>query len=387
MAGTLTIQGTLTDDRTPAQVVVGQTVELKLRPTDALIDTDVTDAGGDYLLQAVSPPEIAADYRVDPVALTPHFNDPGFGPTHEWDAVSSPSFVDDFTVPFVNTNPAKGAVGNQSYVENTGTEQAFFSMSDSDSGDVLTPILVSGPSGVSIVKVSNSQGRLDTNTAVTPVGVHQVKVRVDDDWSGSSAVETFTVTITAANTPPVLTNPGTKNFFNNSGVQQFQLVATDADGDPLTYNKTTGPSWGSTNVSGLVSIDTDTGTRAAWAFGWRVSDGTDTDTENHTIHINNNVPVLTDPGNQVYTKNTGIQTLQLVATDADNDTLTFTKLTGDVNITISTSGLISSDTDALAEATFAVSFQTDDSNGGTDTTAFDIIVGTPTPRPEFTLIG
>jgi hypothetical protein len=218
--------------------------------------------------------------------------------------------------------------------------------------------------------------------------VHQAQVRVDDDWGGSSATETAFITINSANSPPTLTGPPDRDYFNNSGDQTLQLTATDPDDDPLTYSKQSGEDWGTVTPAGLITFDTDLATRGAFVFTWKVEDGQGgSDSKSHTVNINNNVPVITDPGNQNYTKNTGVQNLQLATVDLDLDTIVYSKDSGDANITVSTTGLVQSDTDALTEATHAVQVSVDDGNGGSDITNFNIVVGTPDPRPEFILVG
>jgi hypothetical protein len=111
----------------------------------------------------------------------------------------------------------------------------------------------------------------------------------------------------------------------------------------------------------------------------------DTDREFHLIVINNNPPVLINPGNQQYTTNTGNQDLQLSATDVDNDLITYTKVSGDANITISTSGLMTTDTDALSPGTYPVTARADDGTD-TDDESFNVVVFAPDPLPEFGMI-
>ena len=79
-------------------------------------------------------------------------------------------------------------------------------MGDADSGDVLTPVKVSGPSFATISKVNNTTGRWTVNTdhASSVQGAFNLDYRVDDDWGGRSVTRTFQVNILAGNQPPVL---------------------------------------------------------------------------------------------------------------------------------------------------------------------------------------
>lgn len=312
-----------------------------------------------------------------------------YGQTHavatmgeEWDASTDQTHnFGNITVP--NSDPTKGTIGDKTLTEDTGSFDFTFSMSDPDSGDTLTAVKVFGPSWVTISNVSNSQGKMAVNTDASSPAMFTVQVKVTDNWSGESSIEDLTLTIEEGNNPPALTNPGTQNYFNNSGPQTLQLIATDADMDPLTFGKLLGPTWGTVNSgTGLISFDTNAATIGAHSFRWEVSDGQDDDTALHTVNIDNNPPVLTNPGNQNYLDGTGVQTLQLVATDADGDGLTFSKVSGDANITISSSGLMSTDTGPLTPATYPVTARVTDGILNDDE-SFNVVIGIAAPSPFF----
>jgi len=120
----------------------------------------------------------------------------------------------------------------------------------------------------------------------------------------------------------------------------YDVVATDADGDTLTYSLTTSPT--------DMTIDPDTGeitwTPSAtgdYSVTVQVSDGDLTDTQSFTITVtkkpssgpSNSAPKITsDPVTSVTVDDT--YTYDVVATDADGDTLTYSLTTSPTDMTI-----------------------------------------------------
>ena len=125
------------------------------------------------------------------------------------------------------------------------------------------------------------------------------------------------------NNPPVVTNPG--NQANNTGdTVNLQIVATDADGDSLTYSASQLPTGVTINTaSGLISgIPTAGGSYSSIVS---VTDGKDPVNINFTWDVTavNNAPTVTNPGNQTSTVSDVIN-LPITANDIDGDTLTYT---------------------------------------------------------------
>jgi hypothetical protein len=137
-----------------------------------------------------------------------------------------------------------------------------------------------------------------------------------------SDAETFTWTIRAANVAPVLTNPGTQTSDAGQSLV-LQQQATDANGDALTYSATGLPTGLQVTAStGRISgTPTTAGTYNVTAS---VSDGTlsDAETFTWTIRAANVAPVLTNPGTRTSDAGQAL-VLQLQATDANGDTLTY----------------------------------------------------------------
>jgi hypothetical protein len=390
MANAVTIFGNASDNQGTPQPVEGMTFVMKFEE-EVTVDTTVTDENGDYTLSKANPAD--GDYRAVPAALPPHYNTtPPAGPNHAYTAPGSPSHNDDFTlIPFSNNSPTRETIGNQSWEEDSGTQTVTKNMSDADAGDVLDVVKVSGASWISYVKISATQYRLSVNTndpAATP-NTYPTSYKIVDNFGGETSTESLDVVITTANGPPVLTNPGTKNYQNNSGVKSFALSAVDPESDPITFSKRTPTAfWITVNIPtpGNVRVDTDAASRGAQGSRYRAADDHGNwDDELHTINILNNAPVLTNPGTPTFGQNTGIQTFQLVATDDDNDTLAYAKIAGESWATVNPSnGLVSVDTDSLAPGSYSHTWEVDDGQGGTDQETHDIDITSTNQPPVLT---
>lgn len=385
MAFTLTIFGRIT--KTPGgTAVAGMTVNMVKEVGSTVVDTDVTDVNGDYAVSVSLGSETGDDYYANPLALAPHYGDPGEGPSHPHEHTS---YEDNFSSAFTNNNPTTTAVSNRSYEENSGSYTADFTMADADS-DAMTAEKVAGESWGTVSQPNATTGRwtFDT-TGVTPGVYTTFQYRAVDAYSGASTTRAVQVTITAANQNPVLSNPGNKSYLNESGDQTFQLSATDPDGDPITYSKQTGPTWVTVSTSGLVTVKTNQSTRGVHAVTFRAADNHGgTDDESITVTITNNAPVLTNPGNQQYTTNSGDKTLDLSATDADGDTKTYSKTAGAAWGTVNSSnGRITFAIGSTVAGTYSFTFQVSDGQGGTDSESFDVVLVDPVPSPFFQMQG
>lgn len=280
MAFSLTIEGTVLDQNTDP--VAGMTVLLKNDPLEQTVDSAVTDASGYYFLQTSD----AGEYYADPQALAPHYSDPGTGPLHSFDGLSNDAYVDDFESTFSNQAPSVANLSSESWEEDSGTKFKNGTMSDTD-GDDLTPVKTQGPSWGTLSQTGPTSFQWSFNTATPAPGGYTFGVKAQDEYGLLSTEKTFTVTITDANNPPDLDNPGPKVYTHGTGTKTFFLNATDADDDDLTFSKDSGGSYGSVHsTSGQVSINTNTGSIGQDTFGWQVSDGRGgTDVEYHTVTI------------------------------------------------------------------------------------------------------
>jgi len=157
-------------------------------------------------------------------------------------------------------------------------------------GDTLTYSLTTSPSWLSI----NSNTGVITGTApeVSSDTDYSVTVQVSDG-NGGFATQTYTLTVknvvTGNNDPIITTTPITQVYENQD--YSYNVDATDADGDTLTYSLTQNPlGFLIDSTTGLItgtapSVNQDT----AYTVSIEVSDGNGGfATQTYTLTVNNN---------------------------------------------------------------------------------------------------
>jgi hypothetical protein len=262
----------------------------------------------------------------------------------------------------VNTAPVLSAVNNQTITE----LQPFtlqLSATDSDlPANTLTFSLVSGPAGLSV----NSSGLLSwTPTEAQGSSTNIVSVAVTDNGQPSlSVTQSFQITVTEANSAPVLTTQ-TNRTINELTLLTVTNTATDPDlpANILSYALLSAPSgaaispdgvitWTPSEAQGpstnlIVTVVTDNGSPALSA------------TNSFSVVVNevNSAPNLTSVNNQTITE-LQVFTLQLAATDTDlpANTLTFSLVSGPAGLSVNSAGLMSwTPTEAQGPSTNIVS--------------------------------
>jgi hypothetical protein len=135
---------------------------------------------------------------------------------------------------------------------------------------------------------------------------------------------TVDVTVNSVNDPPDVTPPADQDDDEGES-PTLQIAATDVEGDTLTYSATGLPPDLSINAStGLISGTLTQTSAGDHSVSVTVSDGADETEVNFTWTVNpvNQPPDLTDPGDQSNLEG-DVVSLELIATDADNDDLAF----------------------------------------------------------------
>jgi hypothetical protein len=221
-----------------------------------------------------------------------------------------------FRIP--NSPPVLQPIGDKT--ANEGEVLTFDILAtDLDRGDVIIYSALNLPTGASLV------GRtFSWQPGYNQAGAYQVIFRADDGKEIDQ--ETITITVNNVNRPPVLAPIGNKRTTEDT-LLEFAVNATDPDGDRLTFS-----------VSGLPTGAVFDLQRVAQTFSWipgpnqhgsypvtfSVTDGAATDSETIAITVADvtHSPVLNPIGNQ--TVQAGVLlTIQLSATDLDEDPLTF----------------------------------------------------------------
>jgi hypothetical protein len=192
-------------------------------------------------------------------------------------------------------------------------------------GDVLQFALPTAPGFLSI----QANGVVVGTPQTGDVGQHQVVMRVSDNFGGS-ATQNYTLTvIIGTNNAPVITSTVSDTAFTTE-LYQYQVTATDADGDVLTYTLTVKPQWLSINGSGLVSGTPTAANVGDTVVTVQVSDGRGgTARQSYTLHVlllPNRAPVITST--PITQGRVGeAYRYAVTATDPDGDVLQFALLT------------------------------------------------------------
>ena len=292
--------------------------------------------------------------------LSPLVANTGFGEYTELDARGNPlSYPSIYThipalqarnvyVDFDNrvaTAPVKISGDTQSGTTGTTLAQPFV-VEVQDASRVVfagVPVTFAITAGGGTLNVSNTatnaNGRAEsTLTLGNTAGTNTVHVSVQ----GISQAATFTATATTTNTAPVFTDGAstTRVVAENTaaGVNIGSVVvATDADNDTLTYtlSGTDAASFGISSSTGQLQTKAalDYETKRTYVVTITVSDGTLTDIISVIIIVTdvveNTAPIFTDGASttRVVAENTatGVNIgTPVAATDAQNDTLTYT---------------------------------------------------------------
>jgi hypothetical protein len=222
-----------------------------------------------------------------------------------------------WTVTPPNRPPTLTSPGNQTSAEN-GAISLQLMASDPD-GDALTYGAAGLPPSLTL---NTATGVISGTLSSTSAGAHSVTVTASD--GSLTATQTFTWTVTNVNRAPALTTPVNQTSFENAAVS-VQLVASDPDGDAVTY-ATAGlpPSLTLNTATGVISGTLSPTSAGTYTVTATASDGqlSQSKTFVWTVTHVNRAPALTSPGNQTSAVATTV-TLPVVASDADGDALTF----------------------------------------------------------------
>ena len=214
-----------------------------------------------------------------------------------------------------------------------------------------------------------------------PAGAIQGSV----DFSSEAGSRSVSVEATVVNRPPVLAPVEDQQVWEGETLS-FELVASDADGDALSYGVESQPG-GSTLVERLFQWTPVRGEAGTYEVTFTVNDGnggTDRETVTITVEKTNQAPVLAPIGDQQVEEGATL-TVELVASDADGDELSF-QVEGQPD-----GASLAGDTFTWAPTreqagTYHVTFKVNDGQGGTDRETIAITVGRDNIPPVLTEI-
>ena len=291
--------------------------------------------------------------------------------------------------------------------ENTAAEQNIGTAVvaiDADTGDTLTYTL-SGDDAASFSIISTS-GQLQTKAALDfeTKSSYTVTVSVADDNDGSDSID-VTISVTDANDAPVFTDGDTttRAIAENTAAEQnigTAVSATDVDSETtLTYTLggTDADAFSIVSTSGQLQTKAalDYETKKSYSVTVSVADGNGgNDSIDVTISVTdaNDAPIFTDGDSTTRTvaENTAAEQnigTAIAATDADNDTLTYTLGGTDAAAfsIVSTSGQLQTKNtlDFETKNTYTVTVAVADGNGGSGSITVTINVTDVNEAPRF----
>ena len=194
-------------------------------------------------------------------------------------------------------------------------------------GDPLVYTLASAPAKGTVVV--NADGTYTYTPNSNANGSDNFTIKVDDG-QGNSIILPVVITITPVNDAPTIAMPADSKTTPEEVAVSGAVVASDVEGDALTYSKATDPANGTVvvNANGTYTYTPNANYNGPDTFNILVSDGNGgsvTAVVNITVTPVNDVPTGTGD-----TKTTNEDTPvngSVSATDADGDALTYSKAT------------------------------------------------------------
>ena len=237
------------------------------------------------------------------------------------------------------------------------------SATDSD-GDTLKYSIVSNPSNGVISEFNSLTGILVYKPNRDFDGEDSFTFKANDGKSNSNIAK-ISMVVNGINTPtnhaPVITSTPITEV-NEDSSYTYQVTATDTDEDALTYSIIQGPGWLSINqnTGKVTGTAQDVNKDSSWKVIIKVSDSKGFVTQSYILTVKdvpaiiptNHAPVITStPITEVNEDSS--YTYQVVATDADGDTLTYSLTRNPVWLSIdSATGLITGTAPDVTEDTY-----------------------------------
>ena len=271
------------------------------------------------------------------------------------------------TAPVINSLPVLQGIEEQAYLYPVEA-------SDAD-GDALTYRLLTAPVGMTI----NGEGLVQWAPSTGSAGDYTVSLQVTDTQD-AAAEQTYTLTIAPKpNNAPSITSLPVVDGVEDS-VYQYQVVASDPDGDALTYSLTDAPT-GMTISGGLISWLPDFDSAGEYAVTVVVTDTQTAEaSQSYTLTVANtnrdpvvnSTPIIETAEGQLYE-------YLLEASDPDGDALQTVLIEGPAGLTINTEGLVSWVVDYEAAGQHYINLEVNDGQGGSASQAYTLNV-LPTNR-------
>ncbi|ARN73537.1 putative Ig domain-containing protein [Oceanicoccus sagamiensis] len=264
--------------------------------------------------------------------------------------------------PVINSTPILQGTEEQAY-------QYQVSAVDDD-GDALTYELITAPSTMTI----NAEGLIQWTPHDGAAADYPVTLQVTDT-QGATVEQSYTLTILPKpNTAPSISSTPVLDATENS-LYQYSLIATDPDGDALSYTLLTAPASMVINM-GVVAWTPDYSSAGEHTVTIEVSDGQGgTASQSYTLTVAdtnrapeiNSTPLLESAEGQLYE-------YTIIATDPDGDALQYAVLEGPNGLSINSDGLVSWIPSYDNEGQHYVSIDITDGKGGSTNQSYTLSV-------------
>jgi len=250
-------------------------------------DVDAIDADGDplvYEFATIPPAGMVIDSATGLITWTP--DDTQLGQNEAWVKVNDGREVVIhgivmYVSPSTNTAPSIVSIPAPSYAVEGQLYNYDVNAIDSD-GDALSYSITTAPAGMSIIP---DTGLISWTPGIGLAGSYNVTILVDDA-RGGTAIQSYTVTVLteAPNEPPQITSTPTTTA--KSGYEySYQLVATDADNDALSYSFTNAPVGMTISPAGLIRWTATLDDIASHTVAAGVTDGQDVVTQSWGLNV------------------------------------------------------------------------------------------------------
>jgi len=283
------------------------------------------------------------------------------------------------------TGAAPGVLGNDSDPENDAL--VVTAVNGGAVGSAVT-----GSNGGSFIVNANGSYSFDPLTAFDDLQAGETRsttvTYTVSDGNGGTATATLTIVVTGANDAPVGADD-TITTVEDTPFTGTLPVATDVDGDSLTYAAATQPAHGVVSISadGTYVYTPSANYNGPDSFTYTVNDGTTTVT--YTISVNvtpdQDSPVGSDIPDAAYVDAQAVfLDLSGYFTDIDGDTLTFTQTGLPAGLSLDpvtglVTGTVAGDASQLAGGVYSVTITATDSAGNPASETFTITVTNPAP--------
>ncbi|WNO11572.1 putative Ig domain-containing protein [Teredinibacter sp. KSP-S5-2] len=243
-----------------------------------------------------------------------------------------------FTINVANTNDMPAITSEPVQTAQRGQQYSYqVLVTDPDVGDVISYSLNIAPQGMSI----STAGLITWTPTQASTSPSAVEVVVND-LSGAADQQNFAITIANSNPQITSTSPAS---VGETQTYSYQVVASDSDGDALTYSLANAPQGMSVDsVSGMVQWPTALGDQGTYSFTISVSDGVGGSTSEAvslqvTPRVNTAPVIQSSPALRVVEDS--LYSYQVVANDAENDPISFSLSSAPAGMQISQSGSLS----------------------------------------------